>query len=110
MYKKTENVSALGIGFQREEYHDSSKISIVWRIHGETGFATDSEPHIQLEELYQKTFNKPVETTNEQPINLKLSQEEAKALLHCLKRTSAKGNELTISMMIEDKLSDWLKV
>jgi hypothetical protein len=66
MYKKTENVSALGIGFQREEYHDSGKISIVWRIHGETGFATDSEPHIQLEELYQKTFNKPVETKQSQ--------------------------------------------
>jgi hypothetical protein len=37
-------------------------------------------------------------------ITLNLTEEKAKALLHCLIRTSAKGNELTLGMKIEDEL------
>jgi hypothetical protein len=46
---------------------------------------------------------------NENKITLNLTKEEANALLYCLARTMAKGDQLTIGMEIEDKLSELLK-
>jgi len=40
---------------------------------------------------------------------IELTLDEAKAILHSLGRTMCKGNELTISIELEDKLVDILK-
>ena len=40
---------------------------------------------------------------------LNLTKAEAKAVLHCLKRTNAKGDDLTLAMKVEDKLILLLK-
>ena len=41
--------------------------------------------------------------------NIELTLDEAKAVLHSLGRTMCKGNELTISMKLEDELVEVLK-
>jgi hypothetical protein len=40
------------------------------------------------------------------PIRIELTIQEAKSILHSLSRTMCKGNELTVSMELEDKLLD----
>jgi len=46
---------------------------------------------------------------NELVCRIELTLEEAKAIAHSLGRTMCKGNELTISMKLEDKLVDIIK-
>jgi hypothetical protein len=46
--------------------------------------------------------------TQSDKLKLELTKEEARHLLDCLARTSAKGKDLDISEMIEDKLFKFL--
>lgn len=55
-----------------------------------------------------KKFQEELKTSDDK-IVLELTREEAKALLHCLSRTMAKGDQLTIGMEIENRLDNLLK-
>ena len=55
-----------------------------------------------------KKFNEELNISDDK-IVLNLTREEAKGLLHCIGRTMARGNNLTIGIEIEDRLVELLK-
>ena len=65
--------------------------------HEDGSFATKSAAHSVLWELRSSIV-----------LNLELSREDAKWLMECLSRTSARGDALTYGMQLEEELNDFL--
>lgn len=61
--------------------------------------------HIAKIEEWVEKLNK----NNEPKIHFQFSQYEARKLVNCIARTSAKGEDLDIGIVVEDKLFEFLK-
>lgn len=72
------------------------------------GVWTDLKGYVELPTIHSISYK--IIIPKEETLTIRLNKKEARGLLNCIMRTSAKGKDLDVGEMVEDKLVEFLNL